>query len=196
MRHEGGHVNKISWLNFLLKFHMIAPAHLAMTGDHLADRLHLSMMVNNTGGIRSYNGNASPNTLRTSQLARDGSDSLHTRRLWRIGIKLVRLDNAYRWLGLARWHRHFGWIGRHTLYLLYSASIPLQCGRPQGPPPLRDTRVTIKVAFEPCMIYFLANDITSITTAAIKVMIAAKMFQLRNERSIRLMITHSESRAA
>src|SRR6266567_3961688 len=133
MRHEGGHVNKISWLNFLLKFHMIAPAHLAMTGDHIDDRLDLSMMVNTTGGIRSYNGNASPNTLRTSQLARDGSDSLHTRRLWRIGIKLVRLDNAYRWLGLARWHRHFGWIGRHTLYLLYSASIPLQCGRPQGP---------------------------------------------------------------
>src|SRR5947209_1599690 len=76
MRYKGWHINKITRLDFLLELHMVAPAHLAMTGDNIDNRLDLAVMVNTAGRVRGDDGDATPDALRACQLAGDGGHSL------------------------------------------------------------------------------------------------------------------------
>src|SRR5579872_5686315 len=95
MRHKGWNIDEIARFHVLLELHVIAPAYLATTGNDVNHRLNFAMMVSAARGIRRDNSHTGPDANRTCQFAGDSGDALHSRRLWCVGVELVRSHHAY-----------------------------------------------------------------------------------------------------
>ena len=63
MWHEGRDVDEVTWFDFLLEFHVVAPAHFAVAGYDVDDGFDFAVVVYAAGGVGGDDGYAAPDAL-------------------------------------------------------------------------------------------------------------------------------------
>ena len=93
VRHVRWNVNKVPGPGFLGKFQLVAPAHSNSALDDVENSLQFSMVMRPGLGIGLNQHSTGPQSVCSSSRMGDGGSARHARCLWRIQIKLIRMND-------------------------------------------------------------------------------------------------------